>query len=200
MDNSRDVLIVEDDDCTRALLAAVIEHYDFRPTLCSDGEAALHHLRTTGTGILLLDLLLPNRNGFEVLREIKCTQPDMLKRTIVLTAASDRTVADCSELVRVWKALRKPLDVAEFARELRACVAALAAQRIARVRQSTEKHRGPERSKNGKLAEFRPSKIRRRPSDGGPVKETSNSDPSTANRVRSRFPQTQGRPDIDRPL
>ena len=129
MDNSRDVLIVEDDESTRALLAAVVEHYEFRPTLCADGTAALHLLRTTGTGILLLDLLVPQTNGFEVLRELKCTQPDMLRRTIVLTAAAPRTLANCDELNQIWKALRKPLDVTEFARELRACAAALAAER-----------------------------------------------------------------------
>lgn len=130
MDNSRDVLIVEDDDCTRALLAAVVEHYGFRPTMCRDGATALQRLRTTGIGILLLDLLLPHTNGFEVLRELKCTQPDMLRRTIVLTGATDRTVSGCVELEKVWKALYKPVDVTEFARELQACAATLTAERV----------------------------------------------------------------------
>lgn len=130
LDNRRDVLIVEDDDCTRALLAAIVEHYSFRPTTCRDGASALHRLRTTGTGLLLLDLLLPHTNGFEVLRELKCTRPEMLRRTIVLTGASDRTLNGCPELEHVWKALRKPIDVTEFARELQACGASLEGERV----------------------------------------------------------------------
>jgi DNA-binding response OmpR family regulator len=71
MDNSRDVMIVEDDECTRSLLAALVTYYGFRPEPVSDGRAALARLKGATSGLVVLDLFLPDTNGFEVLRELK---------------------------------------------------------------------------------------------------------------------------------
>jgi CheY-like chemotaxis protein len=128
MDNSREVMIVEDDECTRSLLAALVAYYGFRPEPVSDGTAALARLKGATSGLVVLDLFLPHTNGFEVLRELKSTQPEVLRRTIVLTAASSRTTAGCIELNQVWKVLKKPVDVLEFVQELQACCAASLAE------------------------------------------------------------------------
>ena len=123
MDITRDVLIVEDDRCTRTLFAAIIEQHGFTTTFAADGVSALAHLRTAPRVIVLLDLLLPRVNGFEILREMECSNPPLLRRTIVVTAVSQRTIHDCAELRSVWRVLAKPIDVDELTAELLACAA-----------------------------------------------------------------------------
>ena len=118
----RDVLVVEDDAATRALLAALTQHYGFNPVLVADGATALGQLAARRFDIILMDLLLPGTNGFELLRHLKCTRPEMLSRTIVMTAATDATTQHCSELHQVWKFLRKPLEIEDLATHMLACI------------------------------------------------------------------------------
>ena len=118
---ARHVLIVEDDAATRLLLSALTLHHGFTPTLAENGASALAHLATRRFDVVVMDLLLPGVNGFEILRHLKCTNPAMLRRTIVMTAAVEATTAHCGELQQVWKFLRKPLDIDELAAQMLAC-------------------------------------------------------------------------------
>jgi CheY-like chemotaxis protein len=117
----REVLIVEDDAATRALLSALTHHYGFTPTLAENGASALAQLARRPFDVIVMDLLLPGTNGFEVLRHLKCTNPAMLRRTIIMTAAVEATTQDCTELQQVWKFLRKPLDIEDLATQMLAC-------------------------------------------------------------------------------
>jgi CheY-like chemotaxis protein len=118
MENGRDVLIIEDDDCTRSLLATIVEYHGYRATVASDGSSAIASLNSRNFAVLILDLLLPLQNGFEVLRHIQCTRPELLRRTIVVTAAAPRTFADCRELREVRKVLLKPIDIDDLRAEI----------------------------------------------------------------------------------
>lgn len=118
------VLVVEDDRATRALLGVLLEHRKLRVSLAADGATALERLRAGDVDLLVLDLLLPRVNGFEVLRDLKCNHAAMLGRTIVVTAASERTLAGCAELREVWRIFRKPIDVEDFGSAVLACASA----------------------------------------------------------------------------
>jgi len=118
----REVLIAEDEPNTRALFSVIVQRCGFRTTLAADGLAALKEL---GSGkffdVILLDLLLPRANGFEILRDIKCTNPDRLRRVIVVTAAHSFTPENCEELSHIWRFMRKPLDVEDLAQQVLSC-------------------------------------------------------------------------------
>jgi DNA-binding response OmpR family regulator len=129
MEPGREILIVEDDPATSMLLAALSRYCGFEPTAVDNGEAALATLAARTFDVVLLDLLLPHTNGFELLRHMKCTSAEMLQRTIVMTAAGAMTTRDCAELDRVWKFVRKPLEIEELALQIVACAKAHAETR-----------------------------------------------------------------------
>jgi DNA-binding response OmpR family regulator len=114
------VLVVEDDAKSAELLCGVLEAAEIPADRASDGEEALRCCRTFPYGALVLDLLLPRTNGFEVLREIRHAFPSLLERTIVTTGASERTLGgfDRSGVRRIF---RKPLDLDGVVAELRGC-------------------------------------------------------------------------------
>jgi CheY-like chemotaxis protein len=118
MENGRDVLIIEDDDCTRSLLATIVEYHGYRATVASDGSSGIATINGRDFAVLILDLLLPAQNGFEVLRHIQCTRPELLRRTIVVTAAAPRTFADCRELGEVRKVFLKPIEIDDLRAEI----------------------------------------------------------------------------------
>jgi DNA-binding response OmpR family regulator len=117
------VLIVDDDDGIQALMKALLLRRDVTVDSAGDGDAALRKLRERRYDSIVLDLMLPKVNGFEVVRDLKARSPEMLKRTIVVTAVSNLTLRDFkdSELVRC--VMRKPFDINEFIDEVLACAA-----------------------------------------------------------------------------
>jgi DNA-binding response OmpR family regulator len=117
------VLIVDDDDGIQALMKALLLRREVDVDSASDGDAALRKLREKSYHTIVLDLMLPKVNGFEVVRELKSSSPSLLKRTIVVTAVSNLALRDFSDSGLVRRVLRKPFDINEFIDEVLACAA-----------------------------------------------------------------------------
>lgn len=65
------VLIVEDDMLMGTLLSEALWRYGFEPVLARDGDDGLKECVKSNPRIILLDLILPGINGFEVLTRLK---------------------------------------------------------------------------------------------------------------------------------
>lgn len=115
------VLAIDDDAPTRSLLKALLGHHGHQCIEAGDGREALNLLSPDAFDVLLLDLLLPDYDGFELLRTMKASHPEMVPRTIVITAAAERTYAGRAELDGVWGILRKPIEIAEVVEEIESC-------------------------------------------------------------------------------
>ena len=115
------ILIVDDDLQTRASLEAVLRRPRWFVHGAADGEEAIASLRQRSFDVVLLDLLLPRVNGFEVIQHLKALQPETLRKLIVLTGAADPTLRyfDFSQIHAI---LRKPVDGRALVQMVRACV------------------------------------------------------------------------------
>ena len=65
------ILIVEDDVATREILRCVLETQGWAVTEADSGRAALDRLKVARPHLILLDLMLPEMDGFELLGEIR---------------------------------------------------------------------------------------------------------------------------------
>ena len=124
------LLVVDDDEAIRNLMNAIFRRHDVVVDFAVDGASALSHLRRAHYDALVLDLMLPGANGFEVIRELKSREPRLLARTVVLTAASDHTLRDFTDGGLVRRVMRKPFDLSEFVDEILACAPALATEAV----------------------------------------------------------------------
>ena len=68
------ILIVEDEKALSEVLSDEFESHDFKVEVAEDGEEALEKVKSFGPDLILLDLLLPKKDGFEVLETIKADQ------------------------------------------------------------------------------------------------------------------------------
>ena len=66
-----EVLVVDDDADTRALVARNLEAAGFSVTQAATGDEALLRLRVSPPSLVILDLMMPGRNGFEVLEQAR---------------------------------------------------------------------------------------------------------------------------------
>ncbi len=117
------VLIVEDDHATRQLLSAIAGRVGCTALDAADGHDALELIATHEVDLVLLDLLMPRVNGFDLLQHVRDTKPDLLARIIVLTAASGPMIEESPELKQVRCVMRKPMDVDQLIEEMRGCLA-----------------------------------------------------------------------------
>ncbi|HET7740403.1 MAG TPA: response regulator transcription factor [Mycobacterium sp.] len=77
------VLFVEDDRSIRQVTTLALEEAGFRVTTCADGEEALAAYAPERFDVVLLDVMLPGRSGFDVCREIRRAQTTPI---VMLTA------------------------------------------------------------------------------------------------------------------
>jgi DNA-binding response OmpR family regulator len=80
------VLVIEDDARIRRVLEMTLQREGLEVTGAATGEEGLVRLRERSFDVVLLDLMLPGRNGFEVCREIRRTWNTPV---IVVTARGD---------------------------------------------------------------------------------------------------------------
>lgn len=114
------ILIVDDDNGVRTLLSAVLMRSGYQHDIAVDGEEAVARLRRGSYDAILLDLMMPITNGFEVLQFLRAEQPAMVSRVIVLTAASPLTLRDF-DTARLHALVRKPFDVAGLMEMIEEC-------------------------------------------------------------------------------
>lgn len=84
--NKMKILIVEDEMVLSKVLKEKFEHSDFECEVASDGEMAVTMAKSFKPDIIVLDLVLPKKNGFTVLKEVK-EDPD-LKQTPVIVVSN----------------------------------------------------------------------------------------------------------------
>lgn len=62
------IMVVEDDYNTRKLMCTVLERNGYLPVPANDGMDALRQLENTHIDLLLLDIMMPNMDGYELTR------------------------------------------------------------------------------------------------------------------------------------
>ncbi len=82
-------LIVEDHPDQASLVARILRTRDFEPIIAEDGKTGLRLARQHLPDVLLLDLMLPDINGFDVCRQLRQDRATMLIPVVMLTALSD---------------------------------------------------------------------------------------------------------------
>jgi CheY-like chemotaxis protein len=79
------VLVIEDDLTTRTLLRHALEKEGWRVREAGNGRAGLEQVRAEAPGLVLLDLMMPEMDGFQFLDGLRA-QPAPLPPVVVITA------------------------------------------------------------------------------------------------------------------
>jgi len=65
------VLIVDDDETVLEFLKFAVEREGFRTVLAADGDEALSQVKTVSPDLIILDMMLPKKGGFEVIKALQ---------------------------------------------------------------------------------------------------------------------------------
>ncbi len=113
------VLVVDDQAPNRELLEELLTPQGCKVVTVPDGAAALEELARTQFDLVLLDVMMPHLNGFEVCEKIKNNPDTYLIPVIMITALSDKQ--DRIEGIKVGADdfLSRPLDRTELLARVR---------------------------------------------------------------------------------
>src|SRR5688572_2397626 len=149
------VLIVDDDTAVREILAALLQNQGYHLVLAATGAEALEQAAALRPDVILLDIMMPEMDGFEVCRRIRATPHLADISVIIITALDDREARLHGIEAGADDFIAKPFDKTELR---------------ARVRMITQLNRSRhlmiERAKFARMVEFAPNGIMILDADG----------------------------------
>jgi two-component system, OmpR family, response regulator len=115
------VLIVDDDAGVRTMLGAALRRQGYVLETAANGAEAIDRLTDGTYSVVLLDLLMPNVDGFEVLKYLRERRPEAARCLIVMTALTEasRQLYSYREVVHVVK---KPFDLDDLLSRINSCI------------------------------------------------------------------------------
>ena len=93
------ILVVDDNRTNRLKLSLSLEQQGYTVCLAEDGQQALDRLRTEAFDVILLDILMPGMDGYQVLEQIK-SDPERRDIPVIVISAVDEvdSVVRCIEM------------------------------------------------------------------------------------------------------
>lgn len=114
------ILVVEDEQDLNRVIVKKLKIEGYSVDSCFDGEEALHYIQMTSYDAILLDILMPGRNGYEVLAFIRQQQ---VQTPVLFLTAKDATEDRIKGLdLGADDYLVKPFHFGELMARLRALV------------------------------------------------------------------------------
>jgi DNA-binding response OmpR family regulator len=108
------ILIVEDETNIAESLSFILRRADFDVDTVADGAEALDRLRRERFGAIILDIMLPGMNGFDVLRAVRADRALAALPVIVLTAKGQANDRKMAEAIGASAFITKPFSNAEI--------------------------------------------------------------------------------------
>jgi DNA-binding response OmpR family regulator len=115
------ILIVEDDAPIRRLVRMVLERIGYKVDVAVDGVEAVLKMGLVEFDVIILDLMMPNLDGFAFINTLVVSDPERLHRIIVTSAASPTIIRE-RLAGRPFDFLMKPFDINELSRRVSACI------------------------------------------------------------------------------
>ena len=107
-----EILIIDDNEQITKMLTTFLELKDHKCTVANDGKEGLNIIKENRHNVILLDLAMPEFDGYEILDTLQKEDPSQISKIIILTASSVsiETVRKFKEL-GVSSCLQKPVDI-----------------------------------------------------------------------------------------
>lgn len=106
------VLIIDDNDQITKMISSFLDMSNHECTVVNDGKEGLELIKTNQYDSIILDLAMPEFDGYAILNTLAKEDPEQLPKIIILTASSIsmETVKKFKDL-GISSCLQKPVDI-----------------------------------------------------------------------------------------
>lgn len=118
---NKKILIVEDDQFLREFYAELLASEGYTIDVAADGEIALKKIQQLEFDLILLDIMLPKKDGVQILRDLKATPPKSTNCPIVVLTnlGQDAVIKQCFELGAAGYLVKSALSPDQVLTEIR---------------------------------------------------------------------------------
>ena len=113
------VLVAEDDPSIRALMASAFRRRKVQMAMAANGIEALEQLQSQEWLVLVLDLMMPEVNGWDVISWL-AANPERKPRTVIVVSAADRELLQDLDTSVVNAVIFKPFDIMQLSAYVKA--------------------------------------------------------------------------------
>ncbi len=108
------ILIIDDDKVTTAVIEEYLTNYGFVVKVSQDGDTGIGIMKETDPDLIILDIMMPGKDGMQILKEIKLTS-GFTNTPVILLSSVDRTNIKVKGLeLGADDYITKPVDMAEL--------------------------------------------------------------------------------------
>ncbi len=104
------ILIVDDDPDLAMIMKMILSHAGFEAHSVLSGQEALDWLGKRTPDLILLDLMMPDINGFTILRKLRASETTSSLPVVILTAKADQKTRMESQSAGADAFLTKPIN------------------------------------------------------------------------------------------
>ncbi len=115
------ILIVEDDLLLRELYVELLSNEGYTITEASDGLEGFEKILEGGFNLILLDIMLPKKDGLQILEDLQKAKPEHANGPIVILTnlSQDKVVKQCLSFGASYFLIKSMLTPNEVLREVR---------------------------------------------------------------------------------
>ena len=106
------LLVLDDDPSMQKLVGTLLRRAGYRADVVSAGQQAIEKIAQNEYAALLLDLMAPTEGGLTVIKHLRETRPELLKRVVLVTASPESVLRGIDKDVAAI--VRKPFEANEL--------------------------------------------------------------------------------------
>jgi len=113
------ILIVDDESSMVSVLQRHVSNAGYEFELATNGHEALEKIQQEVPDLVLLDLMMPDMNGFETCRRIRAEEKTKSLPVIIVTALRSESDSSAAAACGANELIVKPIDAQHLAKRLR---------------------------------------------------------------------------------
>jgi len=113
------VLLVEDEPNIIEAISFILSRDGWEVSTHANGETALSAVQTAAPDVLILDVMLPGRSGFDILQDLRSDPATQALPVLMLTARGQRKDRELAARLGVTKFMTKPFSNADVLSSVR---------------------------------------------------------------------------------
>jgi len=112
IERSQNILIIDDNEQITKMISSFLDMMNHECIVANDGKEGLELIKTKQFDSIILDLSMPEFDGYEILESLKKEDPSLISKIIILTASNIpiETIRQFKDL-GVASCLQKPVDI-----------------------------------------------------------------------------------------
>ena len=111
MDTKKKILVIDDEEDIQKLLKIRLEQEGFIVAIASDGDKGAKAAESEAPDLILMDIMMPNVDGYSCLREIRRIQKTKDIPVVMLSGKEEEKVRDLFAFQKISGYIGKPFEL-----------------------------------------------------------------------------------------